>query len=574
MARIETKMNQNTDYRTHWTRLQRALQKLLLTIGLLSASNLLAASNVSADLQTLPPEASVNVIIQFTEAPSVADLTAVEHAGGVLKQSFHGIHGALFTLRAGQLKAIAANPNIAYVSPDRAVSGSLEFAEPTVNANIAFQYGWTGAGVGVAIIDSGIYNHDDLQGRIVHSESFVSGDSSTGDAYGHGTHVAGIVGGNASDSTGPNYIYTFRGIAPQANLINLRALDGNGQGTDSAVINAVDRAIQLKDTFNIRVVNLSLGRSIFESYTLDPLCQELEKAWQAGLVVVVAAGNNGRDNSMGTTGYSTIASPGNDPFVITVGAMKDMSTVTRSDDLIASYSSKGPTLLDQIVKPDLVAPGNSIVSALAPGSAMVQLYPGNAVPISYYSKGNNSNSSGNYFRLSGTSMATPMVSGAAALVLQQQPSLTPDQVKARLMKTATKNFPSTSVATDPVTGISYTSTYDLFTIGAGYLDVWAALNNTDMATGSARSPTATYDSTSGNTLVLAAPGSVWVNTIVWGTTVVWGTNVIVNGDAIVWGTALVWGSNTSSAFTIVWGTTVVWGTSNPFPMAVAISGDK
>src|SRR5205823_3748297 len=141
-----------------------------------------------------------------------------------------------------------------------------------------------------------------------------------------------------------------------AKLISLRALDANGQGTDSSVISAIDRAIDLKDVYGIRVVNLSLGRTVQESYLQDPLCQEVEKAWQAGLVVVVAAGNDGRDNSRGTNGYATIASPGNDPYVITVGAMKDMATTTRGDDLIASYSSKGPTLRDHVAKPDIVAP--------------------------------------------------------------------------------------------------------------------------------------------------------------------------------------------------------------------------
>lgn len=156
--------------------------------------------------------------------------------------------------------------------------------------------------------------------------------------------------------------------------------------------------------------------------------------------MVVAAGNSGRDNSMLTNGYGTIGSPGNDPSVITVGSMKDMGTIARSDDFIASYSSKGPTLVDHIIKPDLVAPGNSIVSTMVAGSTLQTTLPDNMVPLSYYKIGGSSAGSNYYFRLSGTSMATPMVSGAAVLLVQQNPGLTPDQVKARLMATITKSF--------------------------------------------------------------------------------------------------------------------------------------
>src|SRR5205807_2141127 len=172
------------------------------------------------------------------------------------------------------------------------------------------------------------------------------GVTSTADQYGHGTHVTGIVAGNGGSAAGKAYFRTFLGMAPNANLINLRVLDGNGAGTDSSVINAINAAIQLKNKYNIRVINLSIGRPVFESYRLDPLCQAVERAWNAGMVVVVAAGNAGRNQAAGTNGYATITAPANDPLVITVGAMKTMSTTSRSDDLIASYSSKGPTLFD------------------------------------------------------------------------------------------------------------------------------------------------------------------------------------------------------------------------------------
>src|SRR5207253_5239421 len=132
----------------------------------------------------------------------------------------------------------------------------------------------------------------------------------------------------------------IRGVAPYAKIVNLRVLNVNGVGTDSAVIQVIYCAIRLKAKYNIRVMNLSLGRRVFESYTQDPLCQAVEAAWNAGIVVVVAAGNDGRDNSFGNNGYGTINAPGNDPYVITVGAMNTMGTPDRSDDVMTTYSSK------------------------------------------------------------------------------------------------------------------------------------------------------------------------------------------------------------------------------------------
>jgi serine protease AprX len=137
------------------------------------------------------------------------------------------------------------------------------------------------------------------------------------------------------------------------------------------VIKAINQAISVKDIYNIRVMNLSLGRPVMESYTQDPLCQAVEAAWQAGIVVVVAAGNDGRDNSAGTDGYGTISAPGNDPYVITVGAMNTKNTPDRGDDVITSYSSKGPTAIDHIAKPDLVAPGNRVISLQMGGNLSI-----------------------------------------------------------------------------------------------------------------------------------------------------------------------------------------------------------
>src|SRR5262249_7695305 len=154
--------------------------------------------------------------------------------------------------------------------------------------------------------------------------------------------------------------------APGVNLIDLRVLDANGMSNDSVIISAIDRAISYKSKYNIRVMNLSLGRPIYETYKLDPICEAVATAWKKGIVVVAASGNLGRN------GYSTILSPGNSPYAITVGAMKTMDTASKADDQITSYSSKGPTWINNEAKPDIVAPGNLIDSLLAPGSTLVQ----------------------------------------------------------------------------------------------------------------------------------------------------------------------------------------------------------
>src|SRR5438309_857953 len=284
-------------------------------------------------------------------------------------------------------------------------------------------------------------------------------------------------------------------------------------------------------------------------------------------------------------GYGTITAPGNDPYVITVGAMKTMETASRADDLIATYSSKGPTMLDHVVKPDLVAPGNLIASDLASTTdTLYSAYPSNLIPIADYTTSNNSNTSSTYYRLSGTSMAAPMVSGAVALLLQQNPSLTPDQVKARLMKTAYKVFPQYSTYTDSsvTPNVTYTDQYDIFTVGAGYLDIAAALNNTDLApatAGAAMSPIANYDATTGQVYLVMDNSVMWGSSVLWGSSVVWGSSVIwgsnATGQSVLWGSSVCWGSSTNVGFSVIWGSSVVWGIkTNSDAMTVAIGGEK
>jgi len=248
--------------------------------------------------------------------------------------------------------------------------------------------------------------------------------------------------------------------------------------------------------------------------------------------------------------------------------MKTMSTDTPADDQIATYSSKGPTAVDHIVKPDIVAPGNQRVSLLASTSATI--FANNsvtAVPKSYYQNGASNVPSSDYYRLSGTSMATPEVSGTVALILQQNPLLAPDQVKARLMKTASKSFPVSSTYTDPTTNTTYVDYYDIFTVGAGYLNIAGALSNTDQApstAGSAMSPTAVYNSSTGTvTLVDQGSNVIWGGSLLWGTSVIWGNSV--SGNSILWGSSvsgnsLLWGTS-ATAESIMWGSSVLWGSS-------------
>lgn len=542
---------------------------------------------LSSELAARNSGEQIDVIVQYRHAPTALQHLRLQQRGAILKQEFLSLNASAYRVSPSAMAELESDPEVLYVSVDRAVHSTavssppplLDYHTDATNAPAAWAQNLDGSGVGVAIIDSGIQDIPDLHGmnfEVAYSQNFVPDRmGSAADLYGHGSHVAGILAGNGSKSTGWNFSYTFKGIAPGVRLINLRVLDQNGEGTDSQVIAAIDTAIRLKNIFNIRVINLSLGRGVFESYKLDPLCQAVEHAWAAGIVVVVAAGNEGRNTSLGTDGYGTITAPGNDPYVITVGAMNTMGTPDRTDDIPTSYTSRGPTLWDHVVKPDLVAPGNRTISLYAASEVLAHQLPGNPIPKYAFTKNSNDGKSDSYFYLSGTSMAAPMVSGAAALLLEKKPSLTPDQVKARLMKTAFKNLMPAAVTTDPTTGQTFNLQADIFTVGAGYLDIKAALASDDLVPGwmgSAMSPGATLDR-KGNVLLVPNGASLlgsrsvtWSANSVFGQSVLWGTNV--NGQSILWGTytlagqSILWGTNATNAASILWGTSVLWGTAS------------
>ena len=272
----------------------KGMQRNLLTLVLATAGLAFARHpKISADLDGLLPDKTVDVIIQYKHAPSEAHHQKVRGKGGLHKRSLDLINGSLYSVPAGAIEELAADADVAFISPDRPVRAFLNYASVAVGSNLANAAGWTGKGVGVAVLDSGIYatlkpleSWADINGRLVYTQDF-STDGFVQDYYGHGSHVAGIVGGAGRSLDNYQHI----GIAPGVNLIVLKVLNQFGAGSDSGVIAAINKAIALKSQYNIRVLNLSLGQPVYESYQVDPLCQAVEAAWKAGIVVVVAAGN-------------------------------------------------------------------------------------------------------------------------------------------------------------------------------------------------------------------------------------------------------------------------------------------
>jgi len=421
-------------------------------LGLMQADPLALRPVIVEMQQPLPP---------FFGAPNVG--RALE-ALDLLR--FYGVPVAALSLidsaagfaNAAGIEAISLAPTVAFIHHDATVGPQPSAAPPepaaadqvsgvyprVVKANKVWQQGITGRGVTVAILDSGVAADADLvqpNNRLLASVNFAD-ERFTSDPGGHGTHIAGIVAGNGTRSGGE-----FTGIAPQANVVDVRVLSSTGSGRISSVIRGIEWVLAHRTAYNIRVINLSFGAPAMLPYRADPMSAAVEIAWRRGLVVVAASGNGGPQRD-------TVVTPGIDPYVITVGATDDRGTLWRDDDMLAWFSAWGSR--DSNAKPDLVAPGRRLVSLRVPGSTLDMLFPDRVVAAQNGST---------YFRLTGTSMATGVVSGAAALLLQRRPNLTPDQVKALLVGT-TQAYGGNSgqVLPDPIAD------------GSGLLDAYSAVN--------------------------------------------------------------------------------------------------
>ena len=535
-------------------------KRFALVIALLTATAVpaVAAGRAAAKLdaalreRALSARGTSRVIIETADGSSADRLI----------RSFHGKPGRQLSLLRGQvaeipntaLDALAGRDAVRAIRLDRQVIGTMERTNAVIGATwVRENLGVDGAGVGVAIIDSGVTSwHDDLgTDRVVHFADFVDFQPLPSDEYGHGTHVAGIIAGSGFDSKGAR-----RGVAPAANLVVLKVLDGDGYGYISNVIAALDYAVEHRAQFNIRVINLSVAAGVYESYNTDPLTLAAKRAVQAGVVVVTAAGNLGR-NAQKAIQYGGITAPGNAPWVLTVGASSHNGTTTRIDDSIAAFSSRGPSYIDYAAKPDIVAPGVGIESLADATSALFLSHPTARV------WGTVDTATPPYLSLTGTSMSAPVVAGTVALMIQANPALSPNLVKAILQYTA-----------------EHKARYNDLTQGAGFLNARGAVQLARaFANGGSRAAGSTpiSDPTSWNKHInwgnrRIGGGVLRPGANAWNPDVIWGSASTVDGDTIVWGTVCgsagcnnaLWGTSVEED-TVVWGTTtednIVWGTS-------------
>jgi serine protease AprX len=454
-------------------RLQRLMAVVLTFVLLLGAAPASAARDelAGADLAKLEPalqtairanpDRKLRVIVQRQVGKDKADKRAREAdvendlkaEGGKVLGRLGLIDGHTVSLPARKIVKLSQSRKIKALSLDHDVQLEQIVTVPslistwTQEANAPQTWstqGVNGTGVTVAVIDSGVSANADFS-NAVFGVDVATGTTTLGDLGGHGTHVAGIIAGNGTNSNG-----AYKGVAPGARILDVKVTTNDGHATYSNIIAGLQWIVANKRTYNIRVANLSLGATPVASFVEDPLDAAVEIAWFRGIAVIASAGNNGP-----TAG--TIVVPGNDPYIITVGAVDDNLTPLTIDDVVPDWTSRGPTPYDNLPKPDVAASGRRVVSLRSVGSFLDQTMPDRV-------EGN-----GKYFRLSGTSMAAPVVAGVVALMVQANPSLTPNQIKYILKQTARPVLLASSAA-----------------VGSGAVDALAAVKLAKQGVGDAK----------------------------------------------------------------------------------------
>ena len=387
-------------------------ERMRIAVGLLASAMLAAALLTPPAVPALP---TVSIVVHERTPGSHAAEDLVQAIGGHITRPLPLIGGFAADVPAEHLPMLGRDAAVSGVYVD----GRIEMAnaatdfwddlEPSLAWRKAIRLGSVpigidGRGVTVALLDTGISHVQDLGERVVARVDFTPGGDGEDD-YGHGTHLAGVIAGNGAASGGK-----WRGVAPGANLVSVKVAGPDGSTDVSVVIAALQWVVTHRAEYGIKVLNLAFGTDSLQPYAVDPLNAAVERAWAAGITVIVSSGNRGP---------GTVNKPGDDPYVITVGAVDVKGTAMRQDDEVAPFSSSGRTP-DGFEKPDLVAPGTTIVATRDAGSTIDTLHPEAVLD-------------GDYFKGTGTSQAGAVVSGVAALLYQVNPLLKPNQVKSILM---------------------------------------------------------------------------------------------------------------------------------------------